>query len=138
MQEELAPSWFGANLCPLNSIMWLLRPKKIYLSFKKHNKIELLNIYIYIYILSEIGAIIRRKCNSMVNLSKFTSNKKILSETVVIGYNQICSQTLFINYIGKEIIFERNLSLNQFSFINRHLICRRSQLQVGLEPIFVH
>ena len=55
---------------------------------------------------------IRRKCNSMVDLSKFTSNKKILIEIVAIGYNQICSQTLFINYIGKEIKFERNLSLN--------------------------
>ena len=30
---------------------------------------------------------IRRKCNPMVNLSKFTSNKKILSKVVVLGYN---------------------------------------------------
>ena len=30
---------------------------------------------------------IRRKYNSMMNLSKFTFNKKILSEVIVIGYN---------------------------------------------------
>ena len=36
----------------------------------------------------------KRKCNSIVDLSKFTFNKNILSEIVVIGYNQICSQTL--------------------------------------------
>ena len=30
---------------------------------------------------------IRRKYNSMMNLSKFTFNKKILSGVIVIGYN---------------------------------------------------
>ena len=30
----------------------------------------------------------------MVELSKFTSNKKIFSEVVALGYNQVCSQTL--------------------------------------------
>ena len=30
---------------------------------------------------------IRRKCNLMVDLSKFTSNKKILSEIVALGYH---------------------------------------------------
>ena len=30
---------------------------------------------------------IRSKCNSMVDLSKFKSNKKILSEFVVVSYN---------------------------------------------------
>ena len=30
---------------------------------------------------------IRRKCNSVVDLSKFTFNKKILSEVVTLGYN---------------------------------------------------
>ena len=30
----------------------------------------------------------------MVDLLKFTSNKKIFSEVVVLGYNQICSKTL--------------------------------------------
>ena len=33
-----------------------------------------------------------KKCNLTVNLSKFTSNKKLLSG----GYNQICYQTLFL------------------------------------------
>ena len=32
---------------------------------------------------------IKRKCNPMIDFSKFKSNKKILSEVVVIGYNQI-------------------------------------------------
>ena len=30
----------------------------------------------------------------MVDLSKFTFNKKILSEVVALGYNQVCNQTL--------------------------------------------
>ena len=30
----------------------------------------------------------------MVDLIKFTSNKKIFSKVVVLGYNQICSKTL--------------------------------------------
>ena len=32
----------------------------------------------------------------MVKLSEFTSNKKIFSEVVVLGYNQVCSQTLYL------------------------------------------
>ena len=36
---------------------------------------------------------IKRKCNLMVNLSKFTSNKNTLSEVVALCYNQFCSQT---------------------------------------------
>ena len=39
---------------------------------------------------------VRRKCNSMMDLSKFTFNKKILSKIVVLGYNQVCSQNLCI------------------------------------------
>ena len=34
---------------------------------------------------------IRIKYNPMIDLLKFTSNKKILSEFVVLGYNQICN-----------------------------------------------
>ena len=34
---------------------------------------------------------IRRKCNTVVDLTKLTSNKKILSGVVVVGYNQILS-----------------------------------------------
>ena len=30
---------------------------------------------------------IRRRCNPMINLSKFTSNKKILSKNVTLNYN---------------------------------------------------
>ena len=38
----------------------------------------------------------RRKCNSMTDLSKFTFNKKILSRVVIISYNQVCCQILFL------------------------------------------
>ena len=31
---------------------------------------------------------IRKKCNPMVDLSKFTFNKKILNKVVALGYNQ--------------------------------------------------
>ena len=34
---------------------------------------------------------IKRKCNPMVDLSKFTFNKNILSEMVVLIYNQVFS-----------------------------------------------
>ena len=37
-----------------------------------------------------------KKCNLIVNFSKFTSNKKMLSGVVIaIGYKLICSQTFF-------------------------------------------
>ena len=34
---------------------------------------------------------IRRRYNPMVKFSKFTSNKKILSNIVILPYNQFCS-----------------------------------------------
>ena len=39
---------------------------------------------------------IRRKCNLMVDLSKFTFNKKILSKIVALSYDQFCNQILFV------------------------------------------
>ena len=33
---------------------------------------------------------IRKRYNSMVDLSKFTSNKKILNKIVILDYNQFC------------------------------------------------
>ena len=44
---------------------------------------------------------IKRKCNLMMDLLKFTSNKNILSEVATISYNQVYSQILSIqiNYI---------------------------------------
>ena len=39
---------------------------------------------------------IKRKCNLMIDLSKFTYNEKMLSEVVVLGYNKVCSQILSI------------------------------------------
>ena len=32
---------------------------------------------------------IKRKCNSIIDFSKFVSNKKILSGVIFIGYNKI-------------------------------------------------
>ena len=52
---------------------------------------------------------IRRKCNPKLDLSKFTSNKKILNEVVVLDYNKICN--LHIYYLISSSFF--------FSF--RHL-----------------
>ena len=45
---------------------------------------------------------IRKKCYLMMNLSKLTSIKKILSEVVVLSYNQVWSQ----------ICLESNISIN--------------------------
>lgn len=44
---------------------------------------------------------IRRKCYPMVDLSKFTFNKKILSKVVILCYNQFYSQTLSGLKLGK-------------------------------------
>ena len=41
---------------------------------------------------------IKRKYNQIVDLFKFSPNKKILSRVVVLGCNLICSQTL-VNYL---------------------------------------
>ena len=48
-------------------------------------------IYIYIY-------------NLMVDLSKFTSNKKILSGFLTLVYNQVCCQTLIILSVKKFMV----------------------------------
>ena len=50
-------------------------------------------IYIYIYIY-----------NLMVDLSKFTSNKKILSGFLNLVYNQVCCQTLIILSVKKFMV----------------------------------
>ena len=39
---------------------------------------------------------IRKKCNPMVNLSKFTPSKNILCKVVALSYNQFRSQTFFL------------------------------------------
>ena len=39
---------------------------------------------------------IRRRYNLMVDLSKFTFNKKILSKIVALSYDQFCNQILFV------------------------------------------
>ena len=45
----------------------------------------------------------------MVDLSKFTFNKKILSGVVVISYNQVCSQTLSqkINTLWVRLVYKK-------------------------------
>ena len=37
-----------------------------------------------------------------MNLPKFISNKNIFSKIIVIGYNQVCIQTLFINFFKEQ------------------------------------
>ena len=56
------------------------------------------NIAIDIWSLKNFASMdnIRRKCNLMVDLSKFTSNKKILNKVETLDYNQVSSQTLSI------------------------------------------
>ena len=39
---------------------------------------------------------IKRKSNPMVDLLKFTFNKKILNKVVALDNNQICFQTLYL------------------------------------------
>ena len=70
--------------------------------FLKHAKFHanpiLLNIWLMTYLLIfdifEILQVWRiegeKKSNSVLNLSKFTSNKKKLSGVVVLVYNQVC------------------------------------------------
>ena len=48
-----------------------------------------------------------RKCNPILNLLKFISNKKILSEVIVICCNQVCNQTLSIRQLMQERERER-------------------------------
>ena len=45
---------------------------------------------------------IRRRYNSMMDLSKFTSNKKILSKVVILGYNQFVAKLCprFISFLS--------------------------------------
>ena len=52
---------------------------------------DIKKIYIYIY-------------NLMVDLSKFTSNKKILSGFLTLVYNQVCCQTLIILSVKKFMV----------------------------------
>ena len=56
------------------------------------------NIAIDIWSLGNFASMdnIRRKCNLMADLSKFTSNKKILNKVETLDYNQVSSQTLSI------------------------------------------
>ena len=59
--------------------------------------------YLLIFDLQKFGNIknIRRKCNSMVDLSKFTYNKMIFSGVVAIDYKQGCSQTFSLTNLSK-------------------------------------
>ena len=59
--------------------------------------------------LASIEDVRKKKCNLMVDLSKFTFNKKILSGVVVISYNQVCSQTLSqkINTLWVRLVYKK-------------------------------
>ena len=51
--------------------------------------IDIDDIFIDLWFFENFASIedIRRKCNLMVNLSKLTTNKKILSKIITLGYN---------------------------------------------------
>ena len=53
---------------------------------------------------------IKRKCNPMVDLSKFTSNKKILNKIVTQNYNQFLTKVsfFFFNIYNLRCSFQRN------------------------------
>ena len=53
----------------------------------------------------------RRKYNLMADLLKFISNKKILNRVIVLGYNQIYCQILFLDIL--KLIFESLLSFDE-------------------------
>ena len=53
---------------------------------------------------ASIEDIRKKKYNLMADLSKFTSNKKILSGVLVLVYNQVCCQTLIILSIKKFMV----------------------------------
>ena len=56
---------------------------------------------------------VKRKYNQMVDLLKFTSNKKNKEEFVVIAYKLICRQTLFFsNKEKKRKIYGQSLTTN--------------------------
>ena len=61
---------------------------------------------------------IGRRCNLMVDFSKFTSNKKILKNTINLSYNQFCNYTLSF---GKT-----NINNNKTSFSKCHLFLNSS------------
>ena len=54
----------------------------------------LLLIFDFLKILQIYIEDIRKKCNPMIDLSKFTSNKKILSGVAALIYNQVGCQSL--------------------------------------------
>ena len=40
---------------------------------------------------------VKKSCNIIMDLLKFVFNKKILSIVIIINYDQICNQTLYLN-----------------------------------------
>ena len=54
---------------------------------------------------------IRRRYNPMMDLSKFTSNKKILSKVVTLGYNQFVTKLCLVT---NSLLLEVGLGLTQF------------------------
>ena len=75
--------------------MYNFRLQKIKLKFK--HLID--NIAINLWSSENFASMedIKRKCKPIVNLSKFTSNKKILNEVITLSYNQVCCETLSFN-----------------------------------------
>ena len=49
---------------------------------------------------------IKRKCNPIMDLSKFTSNKKILSKVVALCYNQFLAKLYSFENVHNEFHFD--------------------------------
>ena len=85
---------------------------------------------------------IRRKCNPMVDLSKFTSNKKILNEVVILDYNQVSSQILSILKLALWKKYYEVLSLCKIIFWKRDLtwnstnVARVDEASINLKIVF--
>ena len=63
---------------------------------------------------------IKRKCNSMVNFSKFISSKKIVSKIITLGYNQCVRDQLS----GISVHNMRNNSFTLLSVKNKPFVSR--------------
>ena len=62
----------------------------------------------------------------MMDFTKFTSNKNILSEVVALDYNQVCSQTLSLSIYSSSFLFITFLYILNFIIIKIEKIPKTS------------
>ena len=87
--------------CQSNIIYYSIHKLFLYIILNYKNLKSM--TYLLIFDFQKFGNIknIRRKCNSMMDLSKFTYNKMIFSGVVAIDYKQGCSQTFSLTNLSK-------------------------------------